>query len=186
MELIGGGAALLLVMGLADTKYFQLSLVIFLLFVAIVVGILYAIKQRKIERLRRSGIADIDKMDGHRFEHYLAQLFKFHGYRSEVTKASGDYGADLVISKDGRKIVVQAKRYSAKVGIKAVQEAFAAIAHYGAAEAWVVTNNDYTDAAYALAKSNKVRLINREALIELMLAMNTAKPANKQETATQQ
>ncbi|MCY9514448.1 restriction endonuclease [Paenibacillus apiarius] len=74
-----------------------------------------------------------------------------------MTKAAGDYGADLVIQKEGKKIVVQAKRYNKNVGIKAVQEAQASIAHYGAGEAWVVSNSAYTAAAYDLAKSNKVR-----------------------------
>lgn len=74
--------------------------------------------------------------------------------------------------RDGKKIVVQAKRYNKNVGIKAVQEAQASIAHYGASEAWVVTNSDYTSAAYELAKSNKVRLINRDALIEMILSLN--------------
>ncbi|MFW5434052.1 restriction endonuclease [Paenibacillus apiarius] len=94
------------------------------------------------------------------------------GYKTQVTKAAGDYGADLVLQKEGKKIVVQAKRYNKNVGIKAVQEAQASIAHYGAEEAWVVSNSDYTAAAYDLAKSNKVKLINREALIDMILAMN--------------
>jgi restriction system protein len=124
------------------------------------------------EKLKKSGIHNIDKMDGREFEQYLGILFKEHGYLVNVTKASGDYGADLVISKDGRKIVVQAKRYSKNVGLKAVQEAQASIAHYNASEAWVVSNSDYTAAAYILAKSNKVRLITRNELIEMILKMN--------------
>jgi restriction system protein len=36
-------------------------------------------------------------------------LFTAHGYKIEVTQAAGDYGADLVFSKEGKKIVVQAK-----------------------------------------------------------------------------
>ncbi|NJJ37845.1 endonuclease [Paenibacillus sp. 7028] len=111
-------------------------------------------------------------MEGVQFEKYLGHLFRAKGYKAEITKAAGDYGADLILQKDGKKIVVQAKRYSKNVGIKAVQEAQASIAHYGAAEAWVVTNSDYTQAAYDLAKSNHVRLINRDALIEMILAMN--------------
>ncbi|WP_354005997.1 restriction endonuclease [Paenibacillus vini] len=103
-------------------------------------------------------------VEGVQFEQYLGNLFQAQGYKTKVTKAAGDYGADLILQKDAKKIVVQAKRYSKNVGIKAVQEAQASIAHYGAAEAWVVTNSDCTAAAYDLAKSNRVRLINRERL----------------------
>jgi len=141
--------------------------------IGLYIGIVIVVNQKRTERLKNSGIAEIDKMDGRRFEIYLSHLFKDHGYYVQVTQAAGDFGADLVISKDGKKIIIQAKRYSKNVGIKAVQEAQAAIAHYGANEAWVVSNSDYTEAAYSLAKSNGVRLINREKLIELILTINT-------------
>lgn len=154
------------------TKSFQTTLIVTVLAVAIFVAVLIIIGIKRNERLKRSGIADIDKMDGVQFEKYLGYLFQAQGYKTQVTKAAGDYGADLLLQMDGKKIVVQAKRYSKNVGIKAVQEAQAAIAHYGASEAWVVTNSDYTAAAYDLAKSNRVRLINREALIEMILAVN--------------
>lgn len=153
------------------TKSIQISLIVFAIAVVIVTAALIIRKKKHEERLKKSGIADIDKMEGIQFEHYLGHLFRAQGYKVEITKAVGDYGADLVIQKD-KKIVVQAKRYSKNVGIKAVQEAKSSIAHYGAVEAWVVTNNDYTVAAYELAKSNSVKLINREALIEMILAMN--------------
>ncbi|KAF6620872.1 restriction endonuclease, partial [Paenibacillus sp. EKM208P] len=38
-------------------------------------------------RLRNSGIAEIDKMDGHQFEKYLGHLFRAQGYKAEVTQA---------------------------------------------------------------------------------------------------
>ncbi|WP_342591586.1 restriction endonuclease [Paenibacillus shirakamiensis] len=70
-------------------------------------------------------------------------------------------------------MVVQAKRYSKNVGLKAVQEVQGAKAHYKASEAWVVTNSDYTQQAYNLAKSNQVKLINRDQLIEQLLQMKS-------------
>jgi restriction system protein len=98
----------------------------------------------------------------------------------EVTRASGDFGADLVLKKEGKKIVVQAKRYSKNVGLKAVQEAQASIAYYKANEAWVISNRDYTEEAKALAKSNGVRLINRSELINMMLKLTpTAVPSSE-------
>jgi restriction system protein len=112
-------------------------------------------------------------MDGRQFEHYLGHLFKAHGFTVQVTRAAGDYGADLLIVKNGKKIAVQAKRYSKTVGLKAVQEVKASIAHYGASEGWVVANREYSDEAYSLAKSNNIRLINREQLIEMILRKST-------------
>lgn len=122
-----------------------------------------------IERLKRSGITRIDKMEGREFEHFLKYLFRSKGYLVKLTRATGDYGADLILMKNNKKIVLQAKRYSKNVGIDAVQQVYSSMKFYGVSEAWVLTNRDYTEAAYKLAKANGVRLINREQLIELIL-----------------
>lgn len=129
-------------------------------------------EKRRIQVFKQSGISEIDQMDGIQFEHFLAALFKHQKYKVEVTAASGDFGADLVVSKDHKKIVIQAKRYSKPVGLKAVQEVAAAKLHYGADEAWVVTNNRFTSHAKNLANSTNVELIDRQKLIPLILQMN--------------
>lgn len=155
------------------TKSFAASGVAAGCILGVYLSIVFIVYQKRTERLKRSGIVDIDKMTGRQFEIYLGHLFQSHGYKAEVTQSAGDYGADLILSKGEKKIVVQAKRYSKNVGLKAVQEIHTAMNHYGALEAWVVTNSDYTEQAYTLAKSNGVRLINRQELIELILVLNT-------------
>lgn len=113
----------------------------FLLLVSMAVAFLvysYVKSRLKENKLKKSGIHDIDCMDGIQFEHYLSVLFKGLGYSVEVTKSTGDFGADLILKKDHDKIVVQAKRYKNKVGIKAIQEISASRLHYGATQSWVV------------------------------------------------
>ncbi|ETT45726.1 hypothetical protein C162_20371 [Paenibacillus sp. FSL R7-269] len=186
------GLAGLAAMGLALggyylTKTLQGAIVGAAVGVAVVIVLMIVIGQKRAERLKKSGIAEIDKMEGVQFEQYLGHLFRSQGYKAEVTQAAGDYGADLVLSKDGKRIVVQAKRYSKNVGLKAVQEVRGAVSHYGASAAWVVTNRDYTEQAYKLAKSNNVRLIGREELIEMLLQMRektvAAKKVNNAKTS---
>lgn len=157
-----------------QTKSLIMSGIFFLGLLGIALAIRYFLDSMAQERLRKSGITDIDKMDGYQFEHYLALLFQSQGYKAKVTRAAGDYGADLILEKDNNKIVVQAKRYRKNVGINAVQQVVGSRAHYGASEAWVITNRDFTEAAYNLARSNGVRLINRDKLIEMILKMNPA------------
>lgn len=120
------------------------------------------------EKIRRSGIEEIDTMDGFQFEYYLVELFKQEGYSAIRTSDSGDFGADVILKKDGKKTVVQAKRYRSNVGIKAVQEVIGALNFYKADEAWVVSNSDYTRAAKKLAKESNVKLVDRSELIERM------------------
>ena len=121
-------------------------------------------------RLIRSGIREVDRMDGKTFERFLEVLFNSLGYKVERTRYVNDYGADLVVAKGGIKTVIQAKRYKRRVGIGAVQEAVAAKALYGCSEAMVVTNSTYTRQAERLARSNKVRLWNRNRLISALMA----------------
>jgi restriction system protein len=122
-------------------------------------------------RLARSGIREIDTMDGPTFEGYLGTMFRRLGYEVErVGSSRGDDGGDLVIRKSGSQTVVQAKRYGGKrVGIKAVQEANAARAMYRCAEAMVVTNTAFTQQAEALAQVAGVELVGREELIRALL-----------------
>ena len=106
----------------------------------------------------------VDRMTGREFEEFLAKLFKQLGYQVMLTKASADYGADLVIQKQGIKVVVQVKRKQSSVGIEAVQQVVAAIAHYQANLGMVITNSKFTENAKNLAVSNKVELWDREDL----------------------
>ena len=105
-------------------------------------------------------------MNGLEFEKFIAELFSKMGYESEITKASGDQGIDVIASKNGNKIGIQAKCYSSSVGNKAVQEAVAGKNHYRLDKAIVVTNNFFTDAAQQLAQSNSIILWDRNILIE--------------------
>lgn len=125
-------------------------------------------KTYKAKKIRQSGIYEVDQMTGEDFERFLGALFKKRGYKVSYTATSGDYGADLVL-KDGKDIIViQAKRYSGSVGVKAVQEVVGAVRMYKATEAWVVTNSHFTRQAEKLADINDVYLIGREELIQLM------------------
>jgi restriction system protein len=139
-------------------------------------GLHFIYRQR---RLARSGIREIDAMDGPTFERYLATTFRRLGYSVEVVGSSrGDYGGDLVIRKNRTRTVVQAKRYARKkVGIKAVQEAHTAKAMYDCARAMVVTNSVFSEQAKKTARKTGVELWSRDELVgSLVQARRTAQP----------
>ncbi|WP_249193926.1 MULTISPECIES: restriction endonuclease [Burkholderia cepacia complex] len=106
----------------------------------------------------------VDAMNGYDFEKFLGEVFQSIGYDVEGTKLSGDQGADLFVSRFGKKIVIQAKNYSGSVGNAAVQEAISAKGFYGCDEAMVVTNSYFTRSALELAEATSVRLIGRREL----------------------
>jgi restriction system protein len=106
----------------------------------------------------------VDAMSGYDFEKFLAEVFQTAGYDVEGTKLSGDQGADLFVSRFGKKTVIQAKNYSGSVGNAAVQEAISAKSFYACDEAMVVTNSYFTRSAMELANAASVRLIGRREL----------------------
>lgn len=114
-------------------------------------------------------IQDVDLMSGADFERLVAEIFTKMGYRAEVTKLSGDYGVDVIAEKDGTKIGVQAKCYSGSVSNSAIQEIVAGMKYYNCHKGVVVTNSKFTKAAIELAKSNEIRLWDRDVLEEKLL-----------------
>ena len=107
----------------------------------------------------------VDRMTGEEFERYMRFWFRIHGYRKiRKTQETRDYGADLIMKKGLRRVVVQAKRYDRNIGVHAVQQAVAARDFYDASRAIVATNRYFTAAAKNLAAVNEVELIDREVL----------------------
>lgn len=174
-EMIKGILGLIILVGLFGTffltKSFSAAFIVTGLLFLLFIVVLILQQMKAAERIRKSGINDIDQMDGREFEIYLGHLFKGLRYKVEVTRAAKDYGADLIIEKGGKKIAVQAKRYAKnRVGIDAVQQIHSAKDHYRATDAWVITNHEeYTDEAKTLAVSCGVRLIDRSGLMNMMI-----------------
>ena len=162
-----GGLVLLFIAILAFLRYPLLILSIISLVIAYFI-IRWKKGAERRKRFLESGIQQVDVMEGTEFEEFLKALFSELGFKVELTAVTGDFGADLILKTDDRRIVVQAKRYSKTVGVEAVQQAFASKPYYRATEAWVVTNNTFTRSAHELAKKGDVSLIGREKLIKLM------------------
>ena len=117
-------------------------------------------------KIRRSGLDDID--DGHDFEIFVVNLLKKNGFRDiRVTPKTGDYGADILAVLDGDRYAIQCKLYGKSVGIKAVQEVYAAMQYYECQAAAVATNSNFSKNARNLADSTGVYLWDRDVLIDM-------------------
>lgn len=71
------------------------------------------IRQQEAERERkkRNQINYWYSLNGWEFEEKVAELFSDLGYRTKVTKGSGDGGVDIIMYKNNLKYIVQCKRY---------------------------------------------------------------------------
>jgi restriction system protein len=101
------------------------------------------------------------------FEAHCAQRLAAQGWSARTTAMTGDQGADIIAEKGGVRLIVQCKLLRRPVGNKAVQEAHAAKAHFGARHAAVVTNADFARAARDLAKTTGVVLLHHSQLGEI-------------------
>ena len=122
-----------------------------------------------IRRKRRRMAEDMDLMEGHEFEYFCAELLQRRGFQDvEVTRGSGDYGVDILAEKEGVTYAIQCKCYSAPVGIKAVQEAYAGRDYYDRMVGAVLTNQYFTAPAVEAAGKLKILLWDRGYLEEMM------------------
>lgn len=128
-------------------------------------------RKKEVETLGKtvqstSPIEIIDNMTGEEFELFMTRYFAEHGFKVTHTPLSGDYGIDLILENDFVKIGVQAKCYSNKVTLSAIQEVVAGLRHYGLSSGMVVTINYFQPSAIQLAKENNIILWDRNKLIE--------------------
>lgn len=146
-------------------KQYQMILLIIALTVFAVLLIVQFIRWKKLQKPRT-----MDDLEGLEFELYCAELLAGHGFEEvEVTKGSGDYGVDILAEKDGVTYAIQCKRYSAPVGVKAVQEAYAGRDYYDRMVGAVLTNQYFTTPAVEAARKLKILLWDRgylDAMIE--------------------
>ena len=104
------------------------------------------------------------------FEQLVGEAFRRQGYGvTETGGASADGGVDLVLSKDGEKVLVQCKQWRAfKVGVGVVRELYGVMAAQGASSGIVVTSGRFTDEAVAFAEGRNVRLVDGPKLRSLL------------------
>ncbi len=96
---------------------------------------------------------DVDRLTGLEFERHVENYLRCRGYRTELTKASGDFGVDIIAFKDDKKYAVQVKRYKGAVSRSAVSDAVAGKIYYRCDAAMVITNSTFTKSAKEMAQA---------------------------------
>ena len=115
-------------------------------------------EQERQERIKTSPIKSLTPLQ---FEEFTKLYLEERNYKQvELTKATGDFGADvLAIAPDKTKICVQCKMYNTAVGVSAVQEIIGAKSFYKCERASVVaTSAGYTRNAIQFAEKVNVFL----------------------------
>lgn len=106
-------------------------------------------------------------MEGVEYERHCAHVLRNSGWKTSLTKGSGDQGVDILAIKNNITVAIQCKRLSKPVGNKAVQEAFAGMQFVKSNFSVVVTNSSYTPGAREIAKETGTFLLNDNDLPQL-------------------
>ena len=122
-------------------------------------------------------IDELTTLTGQQLEQLVYRIFtaywNFDEENVHLVGKSGDYGVDVIASdQQDRTYAVQAKAYSGKVGLAAVQQIVAAKALYHYDVGIVVTNNVLTLNAHRLARANHIRVIEGQELRNIVYKMN--------------
>jgi Predicted endonuclease distantly related to archaeal Holliday junction resolvase and Mrr-like restriction enzymes len=153
-------------------------------------------------RRRRSQLADgvaqnpsadaLNGMNWQEFEMLVGEAFRRRGFAVAETGGGGaDGGVDLVLTKDGEKLLVQCKQWRAyKVGVNVVRELYGVMAAKGAAGGYVVTSGQFTQEAKDFASGRNITLMDGAALKSLLgsvqakpVVADTAPAATRREPA---
>lgn len=139
-------------------------IILLLIVAAILIVLIFAVR-----KFFRRPQGRMDEMEGRDFEYFCAGILEKRGFLEvEVTKGSGDYGVDILAEKEGITFAIQCKCYSAPVGVKAVQEAYAGRDYYDRMVGVVLTNQYFTAPAVEAAKKLKILLWDRGYLESMM------------------
>lgn len=166
-EVTGGTIMLIFLVGIP--LYLLVEHTAFVIVILIAIAAVIILKERKKERLTQVDISSVDIMSGEEFEEYVAQLLRKNGFMDvQITKASGDYGVDILAIKYGERYAIQCKRYAKNVGVKPIQEVYAGASMYGATRCAVITNVYFSDNGRTLADKLGVELWDRSDLMRMI------------------
>lgn len=137
-----------------------------------------AIRSSNRKRLldTRTDLESLSATGWRNFERLVGEAFRRQGYAVEENHHAGpDGGIDLVLFKDGRRILVQCKQWRREqVGVAVVREMYGLLVHHDADAVKIVTTGSYTQAAAAFAADKPIELVTGEQMLAMIRAVQPA------------
>jgi len=143
---------------------------------ALGVGLLGAAMSWTGQRHRRrlldaqQGLDSIAALGWRHFEQLVGEAFRRQGYAVEETGLGGaDGGIDLVLRKDGRRVLVQCKQWRRRqIPVNVVREMYGLLAHHRADAVKIACVGTYTRDAAKFAEGKPIELIGGEQLMRMI------------------
>jgi hypothetical protein len=104
---------------------------------------------------------------GIKLEKVISELYKKMGYSVQITKASGDEGIDLILSKKDETIVIQCKGHEKPIGVGVVRDLYGSMMHFGTNRAILVCPAGFTKGVLQFMKNKPIQLISADDLVKM-------------------
>jgi restriction system protein len=125
-----------------------------------------------------SSLESIRSMSWQEFELLVGEAFKRKGF--EVTENGGggaDGGIDLILNKNGKKSIVQCKRWKTfSIGVPLIRELYGVMTAERANDCIFVSSGNYTAEARLFAEDKPIWLIDGSELLEMVIGVQ-ARPS---------
>jgi len=124
----------------------------------------------------QQGLDSIVALGWRHFEQLVGEAFRRQGYVMEETGLGGaDGGVDLILRKNGRRVLVQCKQWRRRqIPVNVVREMYGLLAHHGADEVKIACSGTYTRDAEEFAKDKPITLIGGEELLRMVREVQAA------------
>lgn len=120
------------------------------------------------------GAAELVALSPREFEEYVAALFRQKGYQVTLRGRKGDHGVDLeLMQHNGRRAIVQCKRYRSAIGPDVVRELYGTLMHERATHAFLVTTAEISESARQWAQGKPLTLIDGRSLCQIAAALTS-------------
>jgi restriction system protein len=135
---------------------------------------------------QQQGTETVSDLSWQEFEELVGAAYRRQGYQVQETGGGGaDGGVDLILHRDNEKILVQCKHWKTySVGVKQVRELYG-ITHskeHAGSRGIFVSFGRYTKEATEFAKINKIELVNRERLMQLIQSAQSDRASLSRQT----
>ena len=135
----------------------------------VAVGAHQSILRRKNWFKKYSKIEALKSMPWEEFEDLTAAAFRKWGFKvHHHGGAQADGGIDLIVHKEGKRFLVQCKRYKGSVGVSVVREMFGVMISEKLDGVYLMTSGTFTKDCWTFAKGKPIELIQGEEMAYLL------------------
>ncbi|MDA2913303.1 restriction endonuclease [Acidobacteriia bacterium AH_259_A11_L15] len=136
------------------------------------------LRDEEIERLSKAWLSSTESYEAltpREFENAVSEIFRKLGYKVKQTPFSRDVGKDAIAVKDGKKYVIECKKYAPnnRIGRREIQILLAAMQDEKGDGGLYVTTGSFTKDAIEYARKRRIELYDR---IRLPVLVHQAYP----------